>query len=260
MTARLINGRQTSAITVPPFDLVLDARGRKQLQEIAREVTASRGQIIAEQGEHGPELLSLADGVVKLSRLLPDNRRLIVAFRAAGDLVSFHRCDTPWPATAEAISICRLVRIRWEDFRRLADRYPALDRALFEMASDEAAILQDRLLTLGRKTTEERLASFLLEFSLPSAAPSSFNREILLPMRRPEIADYLGMTTESISREFTRFKRQRIIAMPRPSCVIILNRSALEALAMGKPGLGMKSVGPRSLDYSPDQSNSAAAS
>lgn len=257
---RLMNGHQPSTTTVLPFDLVLDAKGRKQLRRIAREEIVNRGQTIAEQGDIGTELLSVTEGVVKLSKALPDERRLVVAFRAAGDLVSLHRNNTPWPATAEAISDCRLTRVRWDAFRRLADRYPVLDQTLFDMASDEATALQNRLLTLGRKSTEERLASFLLEFSLPSAAPSSFSREISLPMRRPEIADYLGMTTESVSREFTRFKRQRIIAMPRPSCVIVLNRAALEALAMGKPGLGVQSVGSSAVNHRPDRRNSAAAS
>lgn len=259
MTMELLNGRETSTIALLPFDLVLDASGRKQLRENTREISVSRGQVIAEQGDLGLELFSLTEGVVKLSKVLSDDRRMIVAFRATGDMISLHRSDTPWPATAQAISDCRLVKIPWDVFRRVADQYPALDQALFELASDEATVLQNRLLTLGRKTTEERLASFLLEFSLPSAAPSSFNREIFLPMRRPEIADYLGMTTESISREFTRFKRQRIIAMPRPSCVVVLNRLALEALAMGKAGLGSRSIDSRSLDCAPEKQEPAVA-
>jgi len=259
MAMRLLNGHQNSPVSLLPFDLVLDASGRKQLRKNAHEVSVGQGQIIAEQGDLGLELVMLTEGVVKLSKVLPDERRMIVAFRAPGDIVSLHRCDTPWPATAQAISDCRLVKIRWDDFRRIADQNPALDRTLFELASDEATVLQARLLTLGRKTTEERLASFLLEFSLPSAAPSSFSREILLPMRRPEIADYLGMTTESISREFTRFKRHRIIAMPRPSRVVILNRLALESLAMGKPGLGSRTIDSGPLDCAPEQQGPAPA-
>lgn len=242
MTLHRLNGRRSSAINLLPFDLALDANGRRLLRNHAFEDAVSRGQILAKQGEHGHELLLLTEGVIKLWKVLPDGRRLIVAFRAAGDLVSLHRYDTPWPTTAQATSNCRLIRIQWDDFRRLADRCPTLDRALFELASDEIANLQDRLLTLGRKTAEERLASFLLEFSLPSAAPSSFSREIHLPMRRPEIADYLGMTMESVSREFSRFKRLRIIAMPRPRCIVVLNKPVLEAMALGKSSLEMRSI------------------
>ncbi|NNG02938.1 MAG: helix-turn-helix domain-containing protein [Inquilinus sp.] len=96
------------------------------------------------------------------------------------------------------------------------------------------ASLQDRLLVLGRKSTEEKLAAFILEFCRPSGALSGLGREIHLPMRRSDIAEYLALTTESVSREFSRLKRDRIIAMPRPSRVVVLNRPALEAAARGQ--------------------------
>lgn len=259
MRARLIKGRAPSLTAIPVFDAVLSAGGRRQLRSLATDVKAGRDEVVAVQGEVSRDLLVLGEGFVKLSKGLPDGRQLIVAFRAAGDLVSLHRCDAPWPATAQAISDCRLFRIQWDELQNLADRYPALDRTLFDLASDEAANLQDQLLTLGRKTTEERLASFLLDFSLPLAAPSNLSREILLPMRRPEIADYLGMTTESVSREFSRFKHRRIIAMPRPSCVVLLNKPALEALALGRWSLETRSTAIRRSDRAPEQLRTAAS-
>jgi len=259
MTLRHMNGRLSSAATLLRLDLVLDAIGRRQLRSLASEIVARRGQIVAEQGAIGRELLITAEGIVKLWKVLPDGRRLIVAFRAAGDLISLHRCETPWPASVQAVTDCRLIRIRWDDLKGLADRYPALERALVDLAPDEIAHLQDRLLTLGRKTTEERLASFLLEFSFPSAAPSCLSREIHLPMRRHEVADYLAMTTESVSREFTRFKRRRIIAMPRPSCVVVLDKPALEAMARGSSSLGVRCMGASPMDGQPKQLWSAAS-
>lgn len=249
MTLRLIDGGQPSPLAFPLFEAVLDRTGRRQLQRLVTMAAAARGQVVAEQGEVGREVLVLADGVVKLWKALPDGRRQIVAFRSAGDLVSLHRRDTPWPVTAQAVSDCRLFRLEWEALHRLADRYPALDRALFELASDEIANLQDRLLTLGRKTVEEKLASFILEFCRPSAAPASLGREIHLPMRRPEIAEYLGLTTESVSREFSRLKRACIVSMPRPSRIILLNRPALEALALGLQAGTQQEAWPNALGH-----------
>jgi len=121
-----------------------------------------------------------------------------------------------------------------KDIRRATrKRYPMLDRALFDLACDEVTNLQNRMLMLGRKTSEEKLASFILEFCRPVGSLSSLSRQVELPMRRPEIAEYLGLTTESISREFSRFKHERFIAMPRPSCIVVLIRPALEAIALG---------------------------
>ncbi len=233
MTLRLINGAQPAPMALSFFDSVLDRTGARQLQALATPVGAARGEVLAQQGEVGNELFVLSEGFVKLWKAMPDGRRQIVAFRAAGDLISLHRRDTPWPVTVEAVSYCELFRIEWEALRGLAGRYPAIDRALLDMAGDEIAGLQDRLLMLGRKSTEEKLASLILEFCRPSAAAMSLSREIHLPMRRPDIAEYLGLTTESVSREFSRPKRERIIAMPRPSRIIVLNRPALEAIALG---------------------------
>lgn len=244
---RLIDGAQSSPIAFPFFDTVLDRTGRRQFQRLVTLVAAARGQIAAKQGEVSRDFLVLAEGIVKLWKILPDGRRQIVAFRAAGDLVSLHRRNTPWPVTAQAVSDCRLFRVDWQDLHRLAGRYPMIDRALLDLASDEIANLQDRLLMLGRKKVEEKLASFILEFCRPSAAPLSLGREIHLPMRRPEIAEYLGLTTESVSREFSRLKRESILSMPRPSRIVVLNRPALEALAMGLQGAALQESSPSRL-------------
>ena len=236
MALRLIAGGQPPTVAFPLFDLVLDRTGRRQLEGLISLVEVGRGQVLARQGEVGAEFLVVLEGTIKLRKALPDGRRQIVAFRGPGDLVTLHRCYTPWPATAQAISASRLYRMEWEELRRLASRHPVIDRALFDLVCDEVANLQNRILTLGCKTTEEKLASFILEFCRPSESLSSLSREVDLPMRRPEIAEYLGMTTESVSRELSRFKRERIIAMPRPRRIVVLNRPALEAMALGVYG------------------------
>lgn len=236
MALHLIDERQAPPTAFPLFDSILDRTGRRQLQRLATLVTVARGQIVIEEGDGGRDLLVLAEGFVKLWKALPNERRQIVAFRSPGDPISLHRRHTPWPVTAQAVTACNLLRIEWESLRCLTDRYPAIDRALLDLAGDEISSQQDRILTLGRKTAEERLASFILDFCRPFAAASSPAREIYLPVRRPEIAEYLGLTTESVCRDFSRFKRQRIIAMPRPSRIIVLNRPALEAMALGVPG------------------------
>ena len=251
MTLRLITGGQPAPLPFPFLDSLLDRTGRRQLESLVDQTEVGRGQVLARQGEIGREFFIVSEGIVKLWKAMPDGRRQIVAFRAAGDLVTLHRCDTPWPATAQAVSASRLYRIEWEALRRLAGRYPAIDQALFDLACDEVAGLQNRILMLGRKTTEEKLASFILEFCRATPSPSSLGRDVHLPMRRPEIADYLGLTTESVSREFSRLKRERIIAMPRPSRLIVLNRPALEAMALGVHGVAREEIWPSALEGLP---------
>ena len=248
MALRLVDGGRPDPIDFPLFDPILDRTGRRRLRNLVTPVAARRGEVIAEQGAVSRDLLVLAEGVVKLCKDLPDGRRLIVAFRAAGDPISLHRCDTPWPVSAEAVSDCTLFHIEWEPFHRFVVRYPAMARALVDLAGDEVASLQERLLLLGRKSTEEKLATFVLEFSRPTLVVSSLSREIQLPLRRSDIADYLALTTETVSRELSRLKRRRIIAMPRPSRIVVLNRPALEAAAQGLNGAALPEAPSRGLD------------
>ena len=225
-----------------PIAAALPRSGRRQIEAICTINELSSGQVLANEGEVGQDFLIVAEGFLKLWKALPDGRQQIVAFRSAGDLVSLHRCDTPWPVTAEAMAPSKVYALDWHALRRLAASYSVIDQILIDVAADEIACLQDRLLTLGRRTIEEKVALFLLELCRPSALGSPWCRELHLPMRRPEIADYLGLTAESVCRELSRLKREKIVAMPRPSYVILLNRPALEALASG---VGRKSAGVR---------------
>ena len=248
MTLRLIAGKQASSIDFPLFDSILDRTGKRQLQRLVTLTVAVRGEWVGKQGDVGHDLLVMSEGIVKLWNALPDGRRQIVAFRAAGELVTLHRCHTPWAVNAQAVTDCKLFQIPREPLRRLANRYPAIDRALLDLASDEITSLQDRLLALGRKSSLEKVASFILQFRQSAAAPSGYGREIQLPFRRPEIAEYLALTTESVSREFSRLKRQRIIAMPRPSHIVVLNQPALELMAQGISGLSQEKAMVGALD------------
>lgn len=237
MTLRLITGVSDRPTAGLPFESILDGTGRRRLRSLVEFVDLAPGELVAEEGDVGRDFLVVADGVLKLCKRLDDDRRQTIDFRLAGDIVTLHRCHTPWPTTARAVVASRLYRVDWDALRHLADRHPRIDRALADLAGDESAAMAERLLALGRKTTEEKVATFLLEFCQRAAMRSGPTREFQLPMRRPEIADYLGLTTESVSREFTRLKRERIVALPRPSRVVILNRPELEGLAFGAKGL-----------------------
>ena len=227
-------------VAFPFLVSVLDRAGRRLLDTITQSAEVERGEILAREGEIGLELIAVGRGSVKLWKAIPDGRCQIVAFRGPGDPITVHRRDTPWPSTAQALTRGLIYRVQWADLQHLASRYPIIDRTLFDLACDEVTSLQDRILMLGRKTTEEKLASFLLEISVASASPYGPGREVMLPMRRPEIAEYLGLTAESVSRELTRFKNERVIAMPRPSVITVLNRPALEAMAVGSGRLQQK--------------------
>lgn len=221
------------SVSMPLFDFVLNRSAQRQLASKIEIFDVNRGQVLAREGDSGQCLYVLAEGAVKLSKTLPHNRVQIVAFRGAGDLVGLHRAYTPWPVTVETLSPCSVFKIDWDDLRILARRSPQIERILLDLAGDEIAALQEHLLTLGRKTTEEKVASFLLALYRPNGLQPLTRREIHLPMRRVEIADYLGLTTASVSRELTRLKKLKIVSLPRPSRVVLLDQAKLETLASG---------------------------
>ena len=233
MSLSLVAGANGTPARIPAFDSILDRSGRRALLANAMRTDVVRDQVVAQEGETLDDLLIVAGGVLKMWKEMRDGRRQIIAFRVEGDVVSMHRSDTPWPTTVQAVTASTLIRIPWAAMRDLANRNPSVENFLLDLAGDEIASLHAHLLSLGRKTTEEKLASFLLDACRPTAMQTRPNREYGLPMRRSDIADYLGLTTESVSREFSRLKRERVIAMPKPSRIVVLNRAALKAIAAG---------------------------
>jgi CRP/FNR family transcriptional regulator len=105
---------------------------------------------------------------------------------------------------------------------------PAVGRCLLSVAARHLVAAHQQMLLLGRKTAEERIASFLL-----AMAERSGGERFVLPMTRADIADYLGLTIETVSRIFTQLRTDGLIALRGTSEVVIADREALEDIADG---------------------------
>lgn len=171
MTLRLVTPGNVTPVALSIFDSALDRNGRRQLKGLITLIEVDRGHLFAREGDVGHNFLLITEGIIKLWKALPDDRRQIVAFRGPGDPLSLHCCDTPWPVNAQAVSVCKCFQIQWEELERLALRYPLIDRALFELASDEVTSLQNRILMLVRKTQRR---SSRLSFSNSTALSDLF--------------------------------------------------------------------------------------
>jgi CRP/FNR family transcriptional regulator len=115
------------------------------------------------------------------------------------------------------------------------DDFPLMEKRLLEFGSNQLVAAQEQMLLLGRKTARERLASFLLTQSR-QGMPSGHSRQgFRLPMTRIDIADYLGLTIETVSRMFTRLCAERLIDIVSQSGLVIRDPAALEDLAGGMP-------------------------
>ena len=108
-----------------------------------------------------------------------------------------------------------------------------MENRLLEVASNELVAAQEQMLLLGRKTARERLASFLLMQSRQGMPCGHARRRFNLPMTRHDIADYLGLTIETVSRTLTRLRAEGLIDLAPQSEVIVCNSVGLEGLAAG---------------------------
>jgi CRP/FNR family transcriptional regulator, anaerobic regulatory protein len=130
------------------------------------------------------------------------------------------------------VTDAKLIKYSRRAVGRMVDQHPGLRRCLLDLVSAELSEAQTQMMLLGRKIAIERLASFLLAMSERQGAGD----RILLPMARADIADHLGLTTETVSRTFTELKTKGFIRLFGTDEVTVRNRAALEDLADAAAG------------------------
>ena len=183
-----------------------------------------------DEGDAPDHVFSITRGAVSLSKALSDGRRQITGFLFDGDFVGLAHGDA-CAYTAEALTpveACRFPRARFESY--VAD-HPHVERRLLQIASTELAAAQDQMLLLGRKTAVERLASFLVRLSDRAVLRARPGNPIALPMSRSEIADYLGLTIETVSRTITQLRRMGAIDLDGIHQVRMTSEETLRRLA-----------------------------
>ena len=182
--------------------------------------------------------------MLRLCKLLPDGRRQITGFLSAGHFLGLAP-EGVCVYTAEAITEVTLCRYKRTAFDRLIDEVPGFAKRVLAVASHELSAAQNQMLLLGRKAAAEKVASFLL--LMADQQGEERRRTIELPMTRSDIADYLGLTIETVSRTLTKLKQDRLIALPTPDRIKIRDRDQLEELAAGEfgPGSGPRLLGVR---------------
>jgi CRP-like cAMP-binding protein len=198
------------------------------LERIGARLGFARNQEIYAEGDSASCWYKVVAGTVRVSKLLADGRRHIAKFCLPGDSFGFDRAGLR-PFAAEAVSDAVVIRLSRNASEQLIDQTPAAARQLRESMLRDLAQAHGRMLLLGRMTAAERVAAFLLErFERCDRA-----KELDLPMSRNDIADYLGLTTETVCRVLSAFKRDRVIAIPDPHRIVLLDRAALELAAEG---------------------------
>jgi CRP/FNR family transcriptional regulator, nitrogen fixation regulation protein len=177
-------------------------------------------------GENEPAhyVYCVISGSVRTHKILSDGRRQVGGFYLPGDVFGLEFADEH-TFSAEAVADAKVVVVKRGAIAALAGSDTAIGRALFALTGRELRRAQDRVLLLV-KSAQERVASFLLEMAERAGAGNT----IELPMSRQDIADYLGLTIETVSRTLTGLESAATIEVPASRRIVLRNRSALSRL------------------------------
>lgn len=178
-------------------------------------------------------VFNVTEGTVRLSKMLPDGRRQVTGFLSPGDFLGIAYSDT-YAYTAEAITPLSLCRFPRHKLETLFDDMPGLEKRVLGVASNELRAAQDQMLLLGRKTSREKLATFLCNLARAAEGRGAPDGAVDLSMNRTDIADYLGLTTETVSRTFTRLVKDGIVELPSTHKVVLKQPKRLDEIAEGE--------------------------
>ncbi len=196
------------------------------LDRIGIIVTVRDGETLFHAGDEARHYFKVQTGALRTCRLLAGGKRHVGAFFFEGDYLGLDS-DDRYRCSAEAVTEAKLIKYPRSVVGRMEDQHPGLRRRLIDLISAELSGAHTRMMWLGRKTAVERLASFLLAM----AERQGDGDRISLPMTRTDIADHLGLSTETVSRTFTEIKTKGFIRLVGTDGVTVRNRAALEDLA-----------------------------
>lgn len=211
-----------------------DAHIVSPLVSIAPRSAATRlktGAYLYFEGDEVEWLYQVTSGVLRLTRMLADGRRQVIAFGYPGDVVGFPS-DGLHHTDCEALTDVELQPYRRSNLES-GDGDARLHSALLQAALREISAMQDHFMMLGRKSAGEKLASFLCVLAERVGTDTEGFRQVTIPMSRSDIADFLGLTTETVSRTLTQLRKAGIIRIDNIHKITIQRPTALLSLSLG---------------------------
>jgi CRP/FNR family transcriptional regulator, anaerobic regulatory protein len=187
------------------------------------------GQTIVIEGDPIRHHFRIISGTVRLYKAIADGRRQVIDFLGAGDCFGLTGLDRH-TYSAEAVTPVTLIRYPRQNLEAAIQSDSGLARVLFRLACAELDQAQRQMLLLGRKSADEKIASFLLGLARQGGA---LEPVVHLPMSRQDMADYLGLTIETVSRTMSRFRRLGLIDLIGRHDVALRKVARLQAMAEG---------------------------
>jgi CRP/FNR family transcriptional regulator len=207
----------------------LDTAEHQEFERLAQHVRYGPKEALFSEDEVSDSVYSLTEGIARLYKLLPDGRRQIIGFALPGDFLGMAPSNR-YSFSADAIGTLTVCRFFRGPFMRFIENKPHMLMRMNEFATRELGLAQDQMLLLGRRSAEEKVAAFLVGWRERLARLEGVTKTVTLPMGRQDIADFLGLTIETVSRTFTKLEREKLIVIV-PDGVRVLDTKRFDALA-----------------------------
>jgi CRP/FNR family transcriptional regulator, nitrogen fixation regulation protein len=195
------------------------------MELMGTRISYARNVEIFGEGEPAEYLYKVVSGSVRSCKLLDDGRRQVTGFYMVGEVFGLE-LDEDHHFSAEAINDAVVLVVKRSTIIGLAARDIDIARQLWAMTARELQRVQDHMLVLGCMNAKQRVATFLLHMALRSSGED----EVELPMSRQDIADYLGLTIETVSRTMTQLENDAAIGLESSRRIVLRNRAALARL------------------------------
>tara|TARA_R110000787_G_scaffold173726_2_gene286342 strand:+ start:2958 stop:3758 length:801 start_codon:yes stop_codon:yes gene_type:complete len=208
----------------------------EEMEDFSRNIhtrLVKAGKAVYRESEAADNFYTVVTGEVRLANLLGDGRRQLTAFKSAGDLLGENKKGF-YQSDAEAVCDTIVCQIPLSLLEKYSNDVPAMYASLATKAQEELCELRHHAVLLGRKTPLEKIATFLCGRMDKLDGKQEDQVAIDLTMGRGDVADFLGLTIETVSRTITKLKNMGLLLVPNPHHFVIRNPARLRRIAEGE--------------------------
>ncbi|MDP6399181.1 MAG: fumarate/nitrate reduction transcriptional regulator Fnr [Arenicellales bacterium] len=191
----------------------LDAKDLQRFEKVVgQKPPLKKGEIIYHAGDDFRALFAVKSGSLKIIMSPPDGEEQIIGFSMPGELFGFDGIEDVHSCSAVALERTSICELPLDAVSDIAREIPSLNRELYKVMANEISTDQSMLLLLARRSAEDRLAAFLLSLSRRFSSRGFSETDFVLSMPRHDIANYLGLAVETISRLFSRLAEENVVS------------------------------------------------
>lgn len=199
----------------------LDYDRQKDLFELGHPRKWEQRQFLFRAGALAGPIFKITSGMVAVSKALADGRRQIIALHFPGDVCGYSEIDGHYAYDGEAIGAVTACSFDRSRFKAFVKRYPDVADAMTRVLEEKLERARQHLTVVGQLTSTERLASFLLMLAAAYSEHGLQVRPLIMPLKRSDVSDYLGLRIETVSRAFTKLRKQRLVKLDDDNIIIL---------------------------------------